>query len=779
MLKKTVILLIALTMCKLNVCAQTDSAAAALYPIDKIPVADSVLIPVLDFKNTDIKDILRGLGMQYNVNIFVDLDVSGQTSLYLTNVSVKSAIDFIIKRNNCVYSVDNGIIKVYKYLAPPPPPPPKPKNVFHLENNLLNIDIKDLAVRDVARMFSDSSGVNVIADAQADRNISARLVNIEPQKAMKAIFESNGFDVTLSDDIYYASVRSNGNGDNKQNAGQFRPLSLSVKNGLVTLEVDNASLDQLVRNISVQSGINIVMYDKLIGDITARLTSVPVDNTLRFLLQNTKFTFWKENEIYFIGSREMNQQKTTVMIPLKHIRTDESVISKLLPPQITSNAVIKYNSEHNAVIVIGAFDVVSEAQTFFEKIDKPIPQVLIEALVVDFNVNKIRQFGFSLFSGGSDTSRGGNSYAPGVNIVSGRKTVEKILNKLTTADILKDVLDKIGANQIVSLPSDFKASIQALETADIAKVHSTPQIATINGNAASIVIGETRYYKLQKETVSANSNTNTVIGQDERFEVLKFNTQLEVTPWVMEDGYVMVKIRPEFNIPRKSSDASIPPNVDTRIIESMVRLRDGQTIVLGGQRQSEDMVNRSGVPFLSSIPILGWLFSSRTVTKIETQMMIFLTPHVYYGDENSVKPDEYFGKEINRTLGKFGFSNNKKDSAFIAPILYSEDSLTDKAELQINKTKNADKKENAEKLTEKNNDSISIDTANVLSVKEKTGKDEEKKKRKKHSGKDTDEKTLKGDIDKRDVKDVKTTKRRWFHRKKHESDTLSSEENKS
>ncbi|MBD3314527.1 MAG: hypothetical protein GF344_01960, partial [Chitinivibrionales bacterium] len=159
-------------------------------------------------------------------------------------------------------------------------------------------------------------------------------------------------------------------------------------------------------------------------------------------------------------------------------------------------------------------------------------------------------------------------------------------------------------------------------------------------------------YKLTKETIAPGGNTDNLVGTDERFEVLKFNTQLQVTPWVMDSGYVMVEIRPEFNIPRSGGDPNSPPNVDTRVLESMVRLRDGQTIVLGGQRQTENIIKGRGVPFLSSIPILGWLFSDKQFAKVETQMMIFLTPHVYYGDEGTVSPDDYFGDEINRMLDK-------------------------------------------------------------------------------------------------------------------------------
>jgi type II secretory pathway component GspD/PulD (secretin) len=330
-----------------------------------------------------------------------------------------------------------------------------------------------------------------------------------------------------------------------------------------------------------------------------------------------------------------------------------------LPPNISTNATVKYDKEHNALVVIGSFDVVAQAQEFVDKIDRPVPQVLIEALVVDFNLNKIRDYGISIFTSGPGDTGGAwlsEHFMPDVDLKPGRKN---------TARVLHNILKEIGMDRIIELPQTFRADIHALESADIVKVHSTPQIATINGNAASITIGQTRYYKLKKETTASLLQQTAVVGTDERFEVLKFNTTLEVTPWVMEDGYVMVKIKPEFNIPRTGGDATTPPNVDTRVIESMVRLRNGQTIILGGQRQSEDIVSRRGVPILSSIPILGWLFSSRTVSKNETQMMIFLTPHVYYGDDNQVSPEDFFGSEVQKLLK--GDKKKEKGSGFRLP----------------------------------------------------------------------------------------------------------------
>ncbi len=616
---------------------------------DKIPVSDTVRIPVLDFKNTDIRDILLALGMQYNFNIYLEPDVKGEISLYLVDIKVNDAIDFIVKRKGYDYTVKNSIVKVFKPEEKKPPPPPPPKVIFHIANNLLSVDFKDIPVNDVIRMFIDSAGMNVVLDGQSSKKISSRLSKIAIDRALRVIFETNGFDVNESDGIYYVAQQAWGEDAAKSGAHRSRRMGIKVTpDKRISIDVTNAALDDIVRNIIQEVGISIIMYEKIAGTISAKCDTVKLDDLLRFMLQNTKYTFWKDKGIYFIGSREMSQQKTTDVIPLKHIRAEEGQISKFLPPRISKEAVIKYDSEHNSVIVIGSFDIVAEARDFIENIDQPIPQVLLEALVVEFNLSKIRSYGVSIFTGGLGDTAGdwqSEQFLPTINLKPGQKK---------TALVLNNVLKHLGAKKVVTLPKNFRSSIQALETADIVKVHSTPQIATINGNTASITIGETRYYKLAKETISTTSNTQTnVIGTDERFIEKKFNTVLEVTPWVMAGGYVMVEIRPEFNIPRSGGSEDRPPTIDTRVIKSMVRLRDGQTIVLGGQRQTENVVNSKGIPFLSSIPVLGYLFSSKTITKNETQMMIFLTPHVYYGgDEGVVSPDDYFGDEINKMLEK-------------------------------------------------------------------------------------------------------------------------------
>jgi len=487
-------------------------------------------------------------------------------------------------------------------------------------------------------LFVDSIGLNVVTDKtiEFEKQVTIHTRNLRPEKALKVLCETNGLEYNVNDGVYYLSKQRWGEDNKGQVSPGLKMLSITVtKENKVTLEVNNADLDQVIRSIVLQSGINVIIYETISGAASAKVDSLPLDDVLRFLLQNTKYTFWRDKSIYFIGSREMSQQKTTVEVQCKYIMADEEEITKLLPPSITKEAVIKFDKEHNAVIIIGSFDIVAQAQEYFEKIDQPVPQVLIEALVVDFNISKTREYGLDLFI--PDTfSQTVQHYFPYIQANVASKTIQHALN---------EIIKLIRPNDIITLPANFMGMMTVLEDADIAKVLSTPQIATLNGNTASIVIGETRYFKLEEKTSQLTQQTPVTISTD-RFEKYQFDNKLEVTPWVMADRYVTVKIKPEFNIPRTKENTDIPPTADKRALESTVRLKDGQTIVLGGQRSTSETSSTQGIPFLASIPILGKLFSHEKTVKNETQMMIFLTPHVYYKDEAGINPQDYFKSKI-------------------------------------------------------------------------------------------------------------------------------------
>ncbi|MEO1632574.1 MAG: type II and III secretion system protein, partial [Bacteroidota bacterium] len=149
---------------------------------------------------------------------------------------------------------------------------------------------------------------------------------------------------------------------------------------------------------------------------------------------------------------------------------------------------------------------------------------------------------------------------------------------------------------------------------------------------ATISIGTTQYFLLETSTPITGRN-DVVIQETQRFEQIEANVTLEITPFVSPYGEVTALIRPSFSTPVGEFSAGIPPTISTQEIEARVRLRDGETIILGGLISDEDVVTDFKIPILGDIPLLGRLFRSRSRTKRESELVIYITPHVFYGDE--------------------------------------------------------------------------------------------------------------------------------------------------
>jgi type II secretory pathway component GspD/PulD (secretin) len=106
-----------------------------------------------------------------------------------------------------------------------------------------------------------------------------------------------------------------------------------------------------------------------------------------------------------------------------------------------------------------------------------------------------------------------------------------------------------------------------------------------------------------------------------------------VIPTISADGYVMLQVSQEINAATAEQQFNAPV-ISTRSVQTRLLVRDGQTIVLGGLIDRQREVTRSGVPFLSSIPVIGFLFGRVGRHRAETELFLFLTPRVLRGDDD-------------------------------------------------------------------------------------------------------------------------------------------------
>ena len=180
-----------------------------------------------------------------------------------------------------------------------------------------------------------------------------------------------------------------------------------------------------------------------------------------------------------------------------------------------------------------------------------------------------------------------------------------------------------------SLKSNFYLGIQAEETRGNVKIVTQPIISTLNGVAASLTIGETRYYKLKTNT-SNNSAVNSFNQVSEQLQKIEINTTLNVKPQVSQDGMLTLEVKPVFTAPGAQPDPNTPPSIKQRSFESTIRMRDGETVVLGGLTLESTSSTASGLPFISRIPILKWFFGTNSREKSKTSLMIYITPTIIY-----------------------------------------------------------------------------------------------------------------------------------------------------
>ncbi|MEI6430934.1 MAG: type II and III secretion system protein, partial [bacterium] len=172
------------------------------------------------------------------------------------------------------------------------------------------------------------------------------------------------------------------------------------------------------------------------------------------------------------------------------------------------------------------------------------------------------------------------------------------------------------------LPQSFNLTLNALEKTGKARVRARPQMAVVNGKSANIFIGAQRFIQTQYNS----------FGQTQvRIQPVDVGVKLAVTPLTGGNGEVTTTIAPEVSNITEQDPLTGLPVLSTRNANTTVRVRDGETIVIGGLTLDQAQVINRKVPLLGDIPILGTLFRSQSKSNVKTELVVFVTPRITNG----------------------------------------------------------------------------------------------------------------------------------------------------
>jgi type II secretory pathway component GspD/PulD (secretin) len=181
----------------------------------------------------------------------------------------------------------------------------------------------------------------------------------------------------------------------------------------------------------------------------------------------------------------------------------------------------------------------------------------------------------------------------------------------------------------------LQAVVEALQQQGHLKIVSKPRLRTLNNQPAVVRVGQDIPVFLRQVTITGGDNP--IVTENESIQTVTVGTVLSITPQVSADGLITLDVTPAVSrlvrIDSSGSGNTTAPVIDIRQASSIVRLRDGDTIVMGGLVQEGEFLTTRKVPFLGNLPLLGKaLFSAESKTKERSELVFFLTPRIVSTD---------------------------------------------------------------------------------------------------------------------------------------------------
>ncbi|UII30379.1 hypothetical protein LVD17_18985 [Fulvivirga ulvae] len=584
--------------------------------------------------NVDIQQFLRSIAETHNINISVDPGLKISITNNFTNATVKDVLYFLCRQYKLDITFVNTILSFSAYEAPEKAPvryqQKKLNIVYNPANSRVTIELAQDSLALFARQFTEVTNRNVIlAPGLSNETISGYVKNVTIEQALEQISFSNGLSFSKTKDGFFVIARKEpaGNAKSSRNAsgslvnslqgeGQL-DFSYKVINGdtLVSIDMVNVPILAVIGEVSQEINKDFFISAPLSGSITGKMKDISFDNLLDLLLRTTEYTYKKEKGVYIIGSRMQEGLRKTEVVKLQFRTVD--AIETFIPQELTKGIQLTVFRDLNSIILSGGAPQIDEIIAFIRAIDEPVPNILIEVIVVDVREGFNIETGIRAFLSDSVPNTSGQVF-PGLDVTLSSKSINNAL----------DELNKTGIVNLGKVTPKFYTTLKALEANNNLDVKSTPKLSTLNGHEANLKIGQSVYFIQQTQNINPGVNPITTISQ--QFRQVEANLSININPIVSGNEHITLNIEAEFSDFIAPEFENAPPGNATRKFISKIRVKNEEMIVLGGLEETRKSESSSGFPVLSRIPILKWLFSSRSKEKDDKQLVIFIKPTVVY-----------------------------------------------------------------------------------------------------------------------------------------------------
>ena len=407
----------------------------------------------------------------------------------------------------------------------------------------------------------------------------------------------------------------------------------------ITMKMHDIDVVVLLRALARAANQNIMVNEKVKGKASINIKEAPWDHVFRGLLRTHGLTYAWEGDIIRIMTAEDMEQDLKRESQKRGLRLAEPFLTRIVRINYAKAEKLRENletfltaneggkplgsvmvDEHtNSLIIQAISNDIERMIPIIEELDRPTPQIRIEAHIVEATKSTARDLGIQW--GGlyqTTNSDGVNQYitpdaanATGGTVPSSGNIVNfpaPLVATTATGMTLGYVLEEVGKNLLT-------VQLSALQEEGKLNILSSPSITTLDNQKATIEAGKEVPYQ-------------SVEDGDVKIEFKDAVLLLEVTPHVIDGKTLTMKIYTKNDELDFANAVGGQPAITTKKAETNVVLLDGQTTVIGGLSKENVEEGESGVPWLKDIPILGYLFKGTTKSNTMDDLLIFITPHI-------------------------------------------------------------------------------------------------------------------------------------------------------
>src|SRR3990172_1028487 len=534
------------------------------------------------------------------------------------------------------------------------------------ETNLV-LDIKDAVIADEFKRTLDASDLNTPVSTISSFQVpvkSAKDVRIIVKLKEKAEYAISQEEEKIQIDFPLlavaktvpkeAEIKSQESGARSQESKEVKPTEEVIQKEAeaytgrkISLDFKDADISNILRLMAEISNLNIIAGEDVKGKVSLRLVDVPWDQAFYIILKTNGLGKVQEgNVVRILPLAKIKQENEEVLASRKAKEKLEDLEIKLFPvsyakaselePQVkgllSDRGTVTIESRTNTLIIKDIPANIQKAVDLITQLDTQMPQVLIEARIVEAQSNFARdlgvQWGVATLSSSKDKFTSGFGSSTAVTTGPTQTGLDRTGQFSTQPNYAVSLPAAGGAGTLGAMGFSFgkltgdpfllDLRISAGEKKGLTKTISRPRITTLDNKEAKISQGDSVPF----ETTSSSGTQTSFIDA---------TLELTVTPHITPDGSVSMRIKASRNSIGSFRSATGTPSISKKEASTEIIVKDGETAVIGGIVVSDNSDAASGIPFLKDIPLIGWLFKNKAISDSQTELLIFITPNIAKG----------------------------------------------------------------------------------------------------------------------------------------------------